>query len=232
MAISNILTNLPKVHYEEYESGQDIKVLSLLFPTCLSHNYLPWVLADSIQLRDTQTTEDESRTGDKGLRSCCTPRGRTWELTRCDAFVEATFPGLPLSRCLELNFGILTARWKVTARIPIDSGLIFSFAGSVLVFVFGREQLLLWPELRVRRPEPRVNLPKQRLSMPKQSLSMAWAAWVRPKSACAPTWSPFWPPVCPGCSFLVELCPGIRFCSLLGFLSELILDLSCIIIYD
>jgi hypothetical protein len=77
MAISNILTNLPKVHYEEYESGQDIKVLSLLFPTCLSHNYLPWVLADSIQLRDTHATEDESKTGDKGLRSCCTPRGRT-----------------------------------------------------------------------------------------------------------------------------------------------------------
>jgi hypothetical protein len=27
-----------------------------------------------------------------------------------------------------------------------------------------------------------------------------------------------WPPVCPGYSFLAELCPRIRFCSLTGFL--------------
>jgi hypothetical protein len=37
-------------------------------------------------------------------------------------------------------------------QIPIYSGLIFSFAGSVLVR--GREQRLLYPELRVIMGEP------------------------------------------------------------------------------
>jgi hypothetical protein len=40
--------------------------------------------------------------------------------------------------------------------MPIDPGLIFPFAGSVLVC--GREQLLLYPELRVSIPEPRVDI--------------------------------------------------------------------------
>ena len=33
-------------------------------------------------------------------------------------------------------------------------------------------------------------------------------------AACAPIWSPLWPPVCPGYSFLTKFCPGIRVCSL------------------
>jgi hypothetical protein len=39
-------------------------------------------------------------------------------------------------------------------------------------------------------------------------------------------WSPFWPLMCPGCSFLAEL-RGIRFCSPAGFLPEVILDSIC-----
>jgi hypothetical protein len=39
-------------------------------------------------------------------------------------------------------------------------------------------------------------------------------------------WNPFWPPVCPGYTFLTEFCPRIRFCSLVGFLPEQILDPS------
>ncbi|KAF8847708.1 HET-domain-containing protein [Acephala macrosclerotiorum] len=42
--------------------------------------------------------------------------------------------------------------------IPIDSGLIFCFAGSASVR--GREQQLLYPELRVSIPEPRVIMPE------------------------------------------------------------------------
>lgn len=48
---------------------------------------------------------------------------------------------------------------QVESRIPVDSGLIFSFAGSVLVF--GREQLPLLPELKVSDPEQSLSKPKQ-----------------------------------------------------------------------
>jgi len=47
-------------------------------------------------------------------------------------------------------------------RIPLDSGLIFSFARSVLVS--GREQRPLSPELRVSKPEQSLSMPKPRVS--------------------------------------------------------------------
>jgi hypothetical protein len=55
-------------------------------------------------------------------------------------------------------------------KIPIDSGLIFSFAGSVLVS--SREQRPLLPELRVSGPEQSLSIPEQILSMPEKSLSI------------------------------------------------------------
>jgi hypothetical protein len=46
---------------------------------------------------------------------------------------------------------------------------------------------------------------------PEQSLSILSTPWVSLRTIM---WNPFWPPVCPDYSFLAELCPGIRFCSL------------------
>jgi len=51
---------------------------------------------------------------------------------------------------------------RAKAIIPIDSRLIFPVDGSVLVY--GREQLLLEPGLKVSIPEPRVSMPEQSLS--------------------------------------------------------------------
>ena len=47
---------------------------------------------------------------------------------------------------------------------PLDSGLVFSFAGSVLVS--GREQRPLFPELRANDPEQGLSMPELRVSVP------------------------------------------------------------------
>lgn len=103
---------------------------------------------------------------------------------------------------------------KSLAKLPGNSDPNLILAGSILVC--WREQLLLLPELRVSILEPRVSVPNQSLSI----LSMPWA------SLCTIIWDPFWPPVYPGYGFLNEFCPGFRFCSLIGFLPEQILDPS------
>ena len=52
-----------------------------------------------------------------------------------------------------------------------------------------------------------------------RDLSFLSTPWVSLRTII---WNLFWPPVCPGYSFLTELCLRISFCSLKGFLPELI----------
>jgi hypothetical protein len=63
-----------------------------------------------------------------------------------------------------------------------------------------------------------VSMPEQSLSKPEQSLSRAWAEPEQSLSTIM--WNPFWPPVCPGYSFLIEFCSGTGFCTLTEFLLE------------
>jgi hypothetical protein len=56
--------------------------------------------------------------------------------------------------------------------------------------------------------------PEQAWAEPEQSLSILSTPWVSLRTIM---WNQFWPPVCPGYSFLTEFCPGSVFAPSQGF---------------